>query len=82
MAIIKKNRNNKGCQGCGKKGDPGWRLGCGQGEDAVLQARQQVLGVNRDCAHEGLWQGPGLGRGSGPGAGIADRQLGPSAERP
>ena len=46
-----------------QKGDPGWRSGCGQGEDAVLQARQQVSGVNGDCAPEGLWQGPGLGRG-------------------
>lgn len=46
-----------------QKGEPGWRSGRGQGEDAVLQARRQVLGVNGDCAHEGLWQGPGLGRG-------------------
>ena len=35
-----------------QKGEPGWRSGRGQGENAVLQATQQVLGVNGDCAQK------------------------------
>ena len=63
-----------------QKGDPGWRSGRGQGENALLQARQQVLGVNGDCAHEGLGPGPGLGRGQPTGS-WGPAQGGPGGSR-
>ena len=42
-----------GLRGRGDPRRPGGRWGRGQSEDAVLQAQQQVLVVNGDCACEG-----------------------------